>query len=211
MSSKTSITKTPKAKNSQAITPEKNTPETVTPVNASPANTILENEHPLVIKVPRDGFTIEKLENLKKIVASKETLIKKALGADNLPIAMEEDTLNFPWFKMTGEDGETDAYTRFICAICAMAKRQSRVIAVERDTTNDKFTMRLFLIRLGFIGEEYRTARRILLKNLTGNGSFKNGQRPTKAITIDNKTEPVIIDNVVSPKVENASNEPEVS
>jgi hypothetical protein len=37
--------------------------------------------------------------------------------------------------------------------------------------------MRLFLIRLGFVGKEYKAARRILLRNLTGNPSFKNGQR----------------------------------
>ncbi|MDR1630468.1 MAG: hypothetical protein LBS36_09695, partial [Oscillospiraceae bacterium] len=52
-----------------------------------------------------------------------------------------------------------------------------RVTAKERAIENDKFTMRLFLIRLGFVGKEYKAARRILLRNLTGNPSFKNGQR----------------------------------
>jgi hypothetical protein len=35
------------------------------------------------------------------------------------------------------------------------------------------------MLSLGFIGEEYRTARKILLANLAGNGSFKGGRRPT--------------------------------
>ena len=41
--------------------------------------------------------------------------------------------------------------------------------------------MRLFLIRLGFIGDEYKTARRILLRNLTGNSSWRSGRRPERA------------------------------
>lgn len=48
-------------------------------------------------------------------------------------------------------------------------------------TDNEKFAMRLFLIRLGFIGDEYKTARRILLRNLTGNSSWRSGHRPERA------------------------------
>lgn len=47
---------------------------------------------------------------------------------------------------------------------------------VEKPTDNDKFTFRLFLVRLGLIGNEYATTRRIMLRNLTGNGSWKDGQ-----------------------------------
>ena len=61
-----------------------------------------------------------------------------------------------------------------------MAKTQKRVTAKEREIENDKFTMRVFLIRLGFIGEDYKTARKIFLQNLTGNSSWKNGQPPEK-------------------------------
>ena len=52
--------------------------------------------------------------------------------------------------------------------------------AVEKPIENAKFTMRLFLIRLGFIGDEYKTARKILLRNLTGNSSWKSGHRPER-------------------------------
>ena len=62
-----------------------------------------------------------------------------------------------------------------------MAKTQQRVTAKEREITNDKFTMRLFLIRLGFVGEEYKTARKILLQNLTGNSAWKAGYAPERA------------------------------
>ena len=54
-----------------------------------------------------------------------------------------------------------------------MSKRQTRVTAKEKESVNDKFDMRVFLIRLGFVGDEYKQARKILMRNLTGNSSFK--------------------------------------
>ena len=41
---------------------------------------------------------------------------------------------------------------------------------------NEKYAFRCFLLRLGFIGEEYKVERKILLKNLTGSSAFKNGE-----------------------------------
>ena len=119
-------------------------------------------------------------ENLKKIVASKATLLKQALETDDLSIVELDGKITFPWFTLHGIDGEADAYNRLIIAICKMAKTQKRVTAVEKPIENAKFTMRLFLIRLGFIGNEYKTARKILLRNLTGNSSWKSGHRPER-------------------------------
>jgi len=56
-----------------------------------------------------------------------------------------------------------------------MAKKQQRVLAVERDVDSEKYAFRCFLLRLGFIGEEYAVSRKILLKNLSGNGSHRSG------------------------------------
>ena len=137
-----------------------------------------ENSNRLVLELPRSDFSDEALERLKKIIAGKESLIKKALGADRLPIFSDVQSLRFPWFTLTGAGGETDAYTRFVTALCDMAKRQKRVTATEKESVNDKFDMRVFLIRLGFVGDEYKRSRKILLRNLTGNSSFKGGNRP---------------------------------
>ena len=41
--------------------------------------------------------------------------------------------------------------------------------------------MRIFLIRLGFVGDDYKKARKILLRNLSGNSSWKSGHRPNRA------------------------------
>lgn len=135
----------------------------------------------LTIKIPDTGFTPEVRENLKKIVASKAILLKQALGADNLPIVELDGKITFPWFTLHGLEGEADAYSRLITAICNMAKNQKRVTATEKPAENAKYGMRLFLVRLGFIGDEYKTARKILLRNLTGNSSWKSGHKPERS------------------------------
>jgi hypothetical protein len=140
----------------------------------------LDDSDKLVVEMAMDGFTDRAFENLGEIVASKNKLIKKALGTDSLRIDIVGDKLSFPWFTLTGAEGEVDAYIRFVTALCKMAKTQKRVTAKEKDLDNDKFAMRLFLVRLGFVGPEHKVARQILLRNLTGNTAWKSGQAPAK-------------------------------
>lgn len=127
----------------------------------------------LTIEFPKTQLDSNAIENLQKIIAAKNRIIKKALATAELHLDISDDKLCFPWFTLTGADGEVDAYSRFVCALCEMAKRQKRVTAKECKSDNEKFDMRVFLIRLGFIGTEYKSARKILLRNLTGNGSYK--------------------------------------
>lgn len=134
----------------------------------------------LVIEMPLEGFTDMALENLNRLIASKAGLIKKAIGADALPVERTDTTLRFPWFKSGGDGDMVAAYSRFIGALCTAAKDQKRVTAKEKTVENEKFAFRVFLIRLGFVGDEYKEARKILLKNLSGNSAFKSGP-PSKA------------------------------
>ena len=139
----------------------------------------------LTIQVPLEGFDSRSVENLRLLVASKATLIKKALGVCDLTIQKTEATLDFPWFDRIPSAEETTVYTQFITALCEMAKRQQRIVAVEKPTDNEKFTFRLFLVRLGMKGEEFANARRILLRDLTGNGSWKDVEgRSTRPKTV---------------------------
>ena len=139
-----------------------------------------ENDNAFTVELPRAGFSATALDNLQKIIASKAELFKRALGTDTVDVEVLENKLRFPWFTLHGLEGEVDAYTKLIVGICDMAKRQKRVVARERAITNDKFTMRVFLIRLGFIGPEYQAARTLLLRNLTGNSSWLAGPPPER-------------------------------
>ena len=134
----------------------------------------------LSIAVPLEGFTETAFDNLEKLVASKSALIRKAVGADALPIQRESDRLCFSWFPPDAAPEEIHAYTQLVVAICDMAKKQKRVTAKEKaadNKTSEKFAFRCFLLRLGFIGPEYASARKLLLRSLPGDSSFKTGKR----------------------------------
>ena len=142
----------------------------------------------LAIEVPLTGFTPDKLENLIKLVKAKETLLRTALGADTLPIQQTAETLRFPWFTLEGKaqdnSDKVKAYTLLVEKLCAAAMQQKRVTAKEKPVENEKFAFRVFLIRLGFVGDEYRVARKILLTNLPGNSAYKNGS-PSKEVDVN--------------------------
>ena len=69
---------------------------------------------------------------------------------------------------------EVKAYTHFIAKLCEMAQNQKRITSKEKEADNDKYAFRCFLLRLGFIGEEFKAERKILLSKLTGSSAFKN-------------------------------------
>ncbi len=57
-----------------------------------------------------------------------------------------------------------------------MAKDAKSASPKPQQNDNPKYAMRTWLLRLGFIGEEFATARDILTRNLTGDAAFRNGR-----------------------------------
>lgn len=125
------------------------------------------------IQVPGDDFSDDALNNLRAIVAVKYNLIKKALGAETLSIDRVDDRIEFPWFATEPTPEDLRAYMNFITKLCQMAKNQIRVNSKELIVDNEKYAFRCFLLRLGFIGNEYKADRKILLRNFTGSSAFK--------------------------------------
>lgn len=144
---------------------------------------VTSNEYGLVVQMPKASFTENSLNNLHRLIEAKGSLIKKALDVKGLPITEEDDKLSFPWFTTESDPDEVRAYTHFIAALCEMARNQKRVTAKEKDTDNDKYAFRCFLLRLGFIGADYKTERKILLRNLSGSSAFRNGA-PEKEVSV---------------------------
>ena len=128
----------------------------------------------LTISLPLDGFNPDSLDRLQKLVDSKTSLIKKALGADRLTIQAVDGTMRFPWWDTLPEPEETQAATAFIAALCKMAKEAKRVTATEKVVESEKYAFRGFLLRLGFIGADSKQTRKTLLKNLSGASAFPN-------------------------------------
>ena len=132
----------------------------------------------LTVEIPLDKVDVG---NLTKLLDAKGGLIKKALGISELPIEVLEDRAAFPWFSELPDADAVQAYTHFISALCEMSKNAKRVTATEKAVDNEKYAFRCFLLRLGFIGAEYKTERKILLKNLTGSSAFRNGGKKHEA------------------------------
>ena len=124
----------------------------------------------LTVQVPLDKV---KVGNLTSILDAKGHLIQKALGIDSTPIEVTEETVFFPWFSELPEPDAAHAYTHLISALCEMSVNQKRITAKEKEVENEKYAFRCFLLRLGFIGAEYKADRKILLQNLSGSSAFK--------------------------------------
>jgi len=136
------------------------------------------NGNLLVIEIPKSGFSEQAIANLEKLIESKAGLIKKAIGTESLVVEKTEDKLSFPWFSADADGDAVKAYVKFITALCEMAKTQQRVTATAKSNENEKFAFRCFLLRLGFIGDEYKAERKILLSKLTGNSSYAKFKKP---------------------------------
>ena len=135
------------------------------------------DESVLTVSLPKEGFSETALENLNHLLDAKGTLIKKALGIEALPLEITDERVSFPWFHRGLTPDEVQAYMSFIANLCAMAKNAKRITATEKPVDNEKYAFRCFLLRLGFIGSEYKTQRKILLRNLTGSSAFRSGTK----------------------------------
>lgn len=147
--------------------------ETAEPEEVTEPETAPEKVDTLTISLP-DDFTEEDFEKLQNLVASKAGLFKKALGTDDLTIIRSEGKINFPWFH-EADSAKVQAYSRLVTALCQFAKNAKRVTAKEHEVPNEKYAFRCFLLRLGFIGKEYKDCRKILLEKLSGSAAFRNG------------------------------------
>jgi len=72
--------------------------------------------------------------------------------------------------------GELKSYIQLCLALSQMAKTVTSASPKQPQVENPKFAMRTWLLRLGFIGEEFATARDILTKNLAGDTAFRFGR-----------------------------------
>ena len=126
----------------------------------------------LTVQMPADFFNEHTLGNLQQICENKATLFKAAFQTDTLDMISSDEKVEFPWFKVE-QDGDADAYCTFISMLCEFAKNQGRINRKPDTSDNPKYTMRCFLIRLGMVGAEFKAARKVILRNLSGNSAFR--------------------------------------
>lgn len=128
----------------------------------------------LSISIPRNGLDDAALANLKALIKAKESLLKKALGMENLELLIDEKRISFNWFIFTGDPIESKAYTHLVTSLCDLSKKLKRVnLKEEKQVENEKYAFRCFLLRLGFVGSQYKEERKLLMKNFSGSSAFK--------------------------------------
>jgi len=91
----------------------------------------------------------------------------------NLHSVFQKGTIEFRAFQSTLHAGEIKSFIQLAMAISHQALKSSAASARRPETDNPKYTFRCWLLRLGFIGEEFATAREHLTKHLPGNAAWR--------------------------------------
>ena len=103
----------------------------------------------------------------------------------NYHATFTKGTIEFRLFQFDAPDGERQngihagqlrSFIQLCLALSEMAKEVRTASPKPQQTENPKFAMRTWLMRMGFIGEEFATARDFLTRNLTGDAAFRNGR-----------------------------------
>jgi len=99
----------------------------------------------------------------------------------NLHNVWYRGTVEYRWFDATLHAGKVKAYLQFCLAVATKALNSRAASSKKRtlDFNCAKYDFRVFLLNLGLIGNEFKTARLHLMANMPGDAAFKNG-RPKK-------------------------------
>ncbi len=101
----------------------------------------------------------------------------------NLHATFTKGTIEFRLFQFNNAHGQykgglhagrMKAYIQFCLAVSQMAKQARTINPAVAQRENKKFAMRTWLIRCGFVGEEFNTAMKFFTQNLTGNAAWRN-------------------------------------
>jgi Putative amidoligase enzyme. len=146
------------------------------------AGSIINASCRLTVIIDDSNHTEKSKTNLMKLFESKRELIFMALGVENGNIEIEEDKVIFKLFAATLDADRIKTYEHFCTLLNQMALKSKSASSKKTESDNPKFTFRVFLIRLGMVGNEYKVARKILLERLEGNSAFRSGRKPEKVV-----------------------------
>ncbi len=144
------------------------------------AGAIINDSCKLTIIIDSSGHTDKSKENLGKVFESKKELILMAFGVEDGNIETTDGKVIFRIFKTTLDAERIRAYEQFCTLLNNLALNLKSASSKKTESDNPKFTFRVFLIRLGMIGDEYKVTRKVLLERLAGNSAFRSGSKPVK-------------------------------
>ena len=89
-------------------------------------------------------------------------------------ISFDSDKLTFDGFGQAADADHVQTFMKLAGAMNNMALTQQRVQAKDVDDSNEKYSLRVWLIRLGLNGKDCKADRKRLLENLSGHTAFRN-------------------------------------
>ncbi|MBO5048107.1 MAG: amidoligase family protein [Clostridia bacterium] len=92
----------------------------------------------------------------------------------NLHSVFSKGTIEFRLFNSTLHAGRVKTYIQLCLAISNQALHQKGASRSKTQSPNEKYTFRTWLLRLGMIGDEFKTARTFLLEKLEGNIAWRD-------------------------------------
>lgn len=119
-----------------------------------------------------NAVPIDTLEEFAKVV-NDGIEAGTIVGDSHLDIDLADQTVSFSFSNATLEFEEVLAFATFCQKLSEQAKQQKFSSTKQKEAVNDKYAMRCFLLKLGFIGADYKTERQVLLSKLDGNAAFR--------------------------------------
>lgn len=127
---------------------------------------------------------VDRINQVRLKTAEDFLEILASLGGDEASpgIAFTKDSISFRWFAGTLEPEHIKTYIQFAQAVNRQALAQKHSTPRATKGENEKYIFRVWLLRLGFIGDEYKAARKLLLGRLDGNSAFKTKEAMREAM-----------------------------
>ncbi|MCD8110241.1 MAG: hypothetical protein LUE14_09105 [Clostridiales bacterium] len=117
-----------------------------------------------------DDACVKSQETFRRAIADYEDTDGNGLGMEGITITPEQITLHgFP----NSDADRVKACTELAALMNEMAIKQKRIQAKEITAENEKYAFRIWLLRLGMNGSEYKQTRKLLMENLDGNSAFR--------------------------------------
>ena len=130
-----------------------------------------------LVEVLKDDACTYSVANFLKVLNDFESQNGEALHG----VRITEDRVSFCGFPVAPDKAHLTAFGQLAVLMNNQAIQQKRIQAKAVDTTNEKYALRIWLVRMGMGGDEYKASRKILMERLSGHTAFRTPADAEKA------------------------------
>lgn len=130
-----------------------------------------------LVEALKDDACTYSVANFLKMLNDFESQNGEALHG----VRITEDRVSFYGFPVAPDKAHLTAFGQLAVLMNNQAIQQKRIQAKAVDTTNEKYALRIWLVRMGMGGDEYKASRKILMERLSGHTAFRTPADAEKA------------------------------